>query len=52
MRRIAIQRTRLRCSYLASDTSANVEAALRASTDRYTDAESVATHQGVPALLH
>jgi hypothetical protein len=34
VRRIAIQRTRLRRSYIASATSVSVDVALRASTDR------------------
>ena len=42
VRRIAIHRTRLRRAYTASATSLSVETALRASTDRYTDAGSVA----------
>ena len=42
VRRIAIQRTRLRRSYIASATSSSFESALRASTGSYTDAGSVA----------
>jgi hypothetical protein len=34
VRRIAIHRTRLRRSYIASATSASVDTALRASTDK------------------
>ena len=42
VRRMAIQRTRLRRSYIAADTSATVDPPLRARTDRYTEAGSVA----------